>query len=660
MYYILKKHRDLLFAIVIVTVLYGIAMYSVNHKTLNNSGHYIVSISKVNEKEDYYVFDGVIDHVKVKGTVDYFDSPYSSGEYECYGNIEQPIHATIPGSFDYSNYLASQNIFYTFKATSCKKIKDKFSVNSITLKIENYIDTHLPYSKAYVKTLILADKSDMTKEVLEHISFLGISHMFAVSGFHVGLLVLVLKKVFTIIKLPSTIKDNTILIFLIFYMVITGMTASITRAVLLFSVLLLKERYRVKISALDILSLLYIINMVNRPYSYYNTGFLLSYFMALILILSQKILRNKTLLQSSFYVSVIAFMSTFPIVLIVYKTINLYTIFYNVIYMFFLSFILLPLVYLAFLFPVLDGVLYKCTVLFETSISILSSIKNLSFSGSITSPIILIILYTLIFIILAKIERQKPVIKYIFLLFTVMFISLNSNKYDITKRMAFLDVYGDATLITDSFDACNILIDTGENDEYDSVINYLKRRDIRRIDYILISHFHTDHYGELSDIQKEFRVSNLITNHNALSYEGQWIGCGSIQFYIYPLKYDYNNENNNSLFILVEFEHKKYLFVGDAEEKREEEFLATYNLDVDVLKVGHHGSSTSSSEPFLLQISPEEAYVMVHRNNRNNHPSSLVISRFKNLNIPIYRTDELGTIEIVYIFEKEIKKYHRP
>ena len=111
-----------------------------------------------------------------------------------------------------------------------------------------------------------------------------------------------------------------------------------------------------------------------------------------------------------------------------------------------------------------------------------------------------------------------------------------------------------------------------------------------------------------------------------------------------------------SLFI----SNKHYLFTGDIELSREISFINKYDLDIDYLKVPHHGSITSSNQQFLNSINPKEVFIIVSATNLHGHPHDEVIKRYQEMGIPVYRTDLSGTIEVYYIFEKEFKRIHSP
>ena len=106
--------------------------------------------------------------------------------------------------------------------------------------------------------------------------------------------------------------------------------------------------------------------------------------------------------------------------------------------------------------------------------------------------------------------------------------------------------------------------------------------------------------------------------------------------------------------------NKHYLFTGDIEKSREISFISKYDLDIDYLKVPHHGSKTSSTQQFLESVNPKTAFTISYSNNIHGHPHSEVMKRYQEMSIPVYRTDLSGTIEVYYIFGKEYKRIHSP
>lgn len=210
-----------------------------------------------------------------------------------------------------------------------------------------------------------------------------------------------------------------------------------------------------------------------------------------------------------------------------------------------------------------------------------------------------------------------------------------------------------------------MLIDAGTNEAGDTVVNYLKELGITKINYLVGTHPHEDHIGGIDDVINNFDIGQIympkmetttktfedvleaIENKNltvTAPNKGDKIELGQAvgTFMTDPIL-DKDNLNLSSLVMRLEFGNTSFLFMGDAEKENEE----TINWPkTDVLKVGHHGSNTSSSKKFLEQIEPEYSIIMVGKDNSYNLPKQETIDNLKSIGSEIYRTDENGTITI--------------
>ncbi|MBR1936998.1 MAG: MBL fold metallo-hydrolase [Bacilli bacterium] len=228
----------------------------------------------------------------------------------------------------------------------------------------------------------------------------------------------------------------------------------------------------------------------------------------------------------------------------------------------------------------------------------------------------------------------------------------------------YIDVgQGDCTLI--HLNNKNIMIDTGGKANNDlvllyKIINELKKEGIKKIDYLISSHGDFDHIGEAINLVENFKVEKVIFNcgsYNDLENELiKVLDKKKIKYYscIKELNIDnnklyflqtkeYDNENDNSNVIYTELDGYKFIFMGDASTSTEKEIMDKYNLpDIDVLKIGHHGSKTSSSQEFINKIQPKYSIISVGKNNRYGHPNKEVLDNLKDTKI--YRTDEDGSI----------------
>lgn len=212
-----------------------------------------------------------------------------------------------------------------------------------------------------------------------------------------------------------------------------------------------------------------------------------------------------------------------------------------------------------------------------------------------------------------------------------------------------------------------MVIDTGNVEDGEKIIEFLKELNISKIDYLIGTHIHEDHIGSMQYFIKEFEIDkiylpyndtsvntyyknllNEILNNNMQIEEievGNIININDVECEVMAV--DNNNpENQNDASIVIEMRYKdnKFLFTGDATKKVEEK--RNWN-DIDVLKVGHHGSNTSSSEEFVSQVKPEVSIISVGKDNSYNLPKQNVIDVLKSKGSKIFRTDEDGTIQII-------------
>ncbi|MBN3346578.1 MBL fold metallo-hydrolase [Clostridium botulinum] len=224
---------------------------------------------------------------------------------------------------------------------------------------------------------------------------------------------------------------------------------------------------------------------------------------------------------------------------------------------------------------------------------------------------------------------------------------------------------GDSILIQQ--DGHNMLIDAGTNTAESTVVNYLKSKGITRLDYIIGTHPHEDHIGGLDKVIDNFTVDKVImpkVTHTTQTFKdvitsmqnkrlkitiskvGDKYSLGVADFTILaPNNSSYSNLNNYSVVIKLKFGNRSFIFTGDAESLSEGEILAK-QLDIsgDVLKLGHHGSRTSTSQNFLDKVNPSYAIISCGKNNKYNHPHQETLNKIKAKNIKVYRTDEVGTI----------------
>ncbi len=562
------------------------------------------------------------------------------------GELIKPKDNTNFNLFNYRKYLLGQKIYWIFNADEIK-IKDKNS--NFLYKIQNYLNERInkiTYSKKYIQALVLGD-NDIEQKIKEIYQINGISHLLAVSGMHVTLLSMIILNILKIFINNKKIIYLILILIISFYAVITGLKPPIIRATLMFILLTIK-----KSNPLKYLILVAAFLLIYNPYCIYDVGFKFSFIICFYLLLFGKISDNylKT--------SVIAFLASIPILINNFYSINLLSPLINVIFIPLMTFVIFPLSLFTLIFNKLDHILYHFISIFET-LSVLFSKVGISISLARVSIVLIIVYYILITLTLLN----KKYLKYLIVL---IIIHYNINLFNFGFKINMLDVnQGDSTLI--KIQNKNILIDTGGvvGKKYLAkkvLIPYFKSVGIKKIDYLILTHGDYDHMGEALNLVKNFKVDKVIfncdefndlenelvsfLNKNNIKYYSciEKLNINDYQLYFLDTK-EYDNENDNSNVIYTELNGYKFLFMGDAGKQREKDILEKYNLsNIDFLKVGHHGSSTSSSKEFIDNIKPKYSLISVGENNRYGHPKDSVLNILSGSKI--YRTDINGSIEI--------------
>jgi competence protein ComEC len=186
------------------------------------------------------------------------------------------------------------------------------------------------------------------------------------------------------------------------------------------------------------------------------------------------------------------------------------------------------------------------------------------------------------------------------------------------------------------------MIDTGGYKSFDMaeevLIPFMNKKKITHIDALILTHDDFDHSGAKDSLVNMFKVNEVLTEKEQFPYKIGDLNINNLN------TFDFEEANDNSLVLSLEFMNKKFLFMGDASVKTEEKIMSKYNVDCDILKVGHHGSKTSSSDKFIKAASPNEAIISCGASNYYGHPNQEVIDTLNKYNVKIRRTDLEGTI----------------
>ena len=546
--------------------------------------------------------------------------------------------------------------------------------------------------------------------------------MLAVSGSHITYII----SAFSILmeKKNKRITKILTIIFLIFFMALTGFTASVVRASIMGILILTAGLVHRKSDTINNLGISSLIILICNPYTIIDAGFWLSFAGTMGIIFLEepinsyfqkfKICKIKSIswIINSFTITFAANIIIIPIMAYMFSTFSMTFWISNILaapvmefvtiygfLMYFISIFLLPLA--KFLGIILNFSLNSLIKIAEITSLIPGS------SIYIKTPYLLecIIYYLILFLIFnwkrikEKLENNKILEKikknsYKYISIILIFIILTntiSNKIFQEIKIYFVDVgQGDSTLIQ-TIEGKNILIDGGGS-EFGSfdvgesiLLPYLLDRRITTIDYLMISHFDSDHIGGVFAILENLEVKNIIiskqgeTSENLKKFyeitnnkgirtiivkKGDIVEIDKYSHFeiLFPEDnlIEDNILNNNSIVARFNSLDFSILFTGDIEEIAEKRLCELYSgtdkLEAFVLKVAHHGSKTSSTEEFLELVKPKIALIGVGKNNNFGHPNIDVIERLENMGSKIYRTDNCG--EIIIRINREKLQIH--
>lgn len=647
-----SKHLIKIITIIIfiITLLYT-NYYPFKSKYTKDDKEFIGIVTKYEVKEDKITIE-IKAKEKLLITYKYQDKEFNNLSYgdkiKVKGTLITPSKNTNQNTFNYQKYLYYKKIYYIVEATSINKIANNHNY-LYTIKNTLYQKINKLKSSNYIKTLLFCDNT-LSKEIKESYRINGISHLFSVSGMHINFFVSIIYLYLNKITYNKRIKYLITNIFIITYLILFP-SSSLLRSTVMSILYSINYLLKLKIKKIDILLLTLGVSLLINPFIIYDLGYIYSYTITFFLVLSSSTLKKKNKINKIIYISLLSFLVSIPITIYNSYEINIISILLNIILVPIISIIILPLTILTYIFPILDSILYLFTNTIET-ISLFISKINITKIIFPKPSLLIIVLYYIIFLL--SYQNKKYFYLNIILLI-IIYISpyLNSNFEVVMFEVGEADCH----LIKYPYNKNTILIDTGKN-EYkikNEVIPYLKSIGIKKIDYLIITHGDLDHIGGSITLINNFQVKNVILNKGTFTdlekeliknlnkkkipYQININKINISNHTIYLLNNTkYNNENDNSIITYFTYQKYKFLYMGDASITTEDNLLENYNLNnISILKVGHHGSNTSSSKDFISQINPSISLISVGENNIYHHPNKEVINNLSKSRI--YRTD---------------------
>lgn len=601
--------------------------------------------------------------------------------------------------------------------------------NKLNEKIENIIDksTLEKDEKGVLKSILTGNKQNLSEELTQNFSKCNISHILAISGMHISYIIIFV----TIISnkiIGKHYSKPIISIIILLYMCMVNFSPSVVRAGVVGIIAVMSGFCYKQNDWAEEISLSLILQLIYNPFYILNIGLQLSYMATIGIIVFMPIFnklynttierikdralrKNKTivlkivkklntkvvsLIKDSLFITISATISITPIITVYYNAFSMTSIAVSVL----ASFILGPIIILGFIFIFLKNNLFqnslRICLRFLIHISNIGSKIPLNQLYVVSPNVFQVLLYyffifSFIFLLKIKLEKNKNAFQkraqniYQFCKFKflqnkekiigfILIISILQYLIVIipqSLKIYFIDVnQGDSTLIVTPKNK-TILIDGGGSENFDvgknTLIPYLLDRKIKKLDYIVISHFDLDHVGGLLTVMEELQVRTVLISKQAEESENfekfkEIVLKKNINVYIVggeslgkPMRIHIEKDmyfdilwpdssklisenalNNNSIVCKLNYNNFSMLFTGDIEEIAEKQILQTYKnnikiLNSTVLKVAHHGSKTSSIQEFLKAVNPKVALIGVGENNKFGHPNEEVLKRFETL-----------------------------
>lgn len=648
------------------------------------------------------------------------------------GTYIKPSKSRNYKGFDYSNYLKTENIYGTIEQNGKIELIKEKNINYffiILYKVKNKIIKNInnkfpEETRGLFLGILLGDKSSIEENVRQNFADSSLSHILAVSGTHISYVVICISVLFKKLKLNKNIRKVLTSLVLFMYLYLVDFSVSATRAVIMSTIVIMQMLFYRKQDTITTIAFSSIIILINNPYSILNIGFLLSYggtigiilFVNRISIESKEdfFQRFKSYLKDICIVTISAQTIIMPIIIYYFNTISFTFIISNIIASLIIGpIIMIGLVIIAISFfkiPIISLIIRFYNILIVILVrtaDIISKIPMSKIYLKTPTTLEIIFYYSVVFLIALLIYIKKSNRKFIkktiqidiynlknffinnrnkVLIFIsiVILISITSIKIPKELKINFIDVgQGDSCLITTPQNK-KVIVDSGGSESYDVgknvLLPYLLDKRITKIDYIMISHFDTDHCKGFEYVLENIKVKNVIISKQCETSENfkqimKIIRKKRINLIIVQketkIKIDNfttvdilspqseniaDNMNDNSIVAKFEAYNFSILFTGDASEKIEKELIKEkINLKSDILKVSHHGSKTGTSEEFLKSVKPKIALIGVGENNKFGHPTKDVIKRLTENKIKIYRTDTDGEIRIKIKKSKNIK-----
>lgn len=605
------------------------------------------------------------------------------------GRVEQILPPTNENQFDYQKYMRSKKIVNAVQVSKLKVSNNPpklgkaariiAATHSLRKKMINYFAKLPAPLDGYSQILLLGYYAPSFSTQLEQINKLGLLHLFSLSGMHIFYLLRTIRFILGYMHITRETCENMILFFLPFYAILGGLSSSLIRAVMMSWLMILSSKYFDNgLDGVEAESVVLILNLLYSPELVHSMGAQLSYLLTFVLMMSRKTSNLKLGLKMNGY--------SLPLVLWHTFRWNMLTTFISILIIPLFEWVIVPSVILGALFPklsfVFNGILFWITKGIEVTAKLPA---NFVFGKP---PLVFVLFWIGLMFALEVVKNKKKIYLLGFVSYFLVGVMI---KMPLRDEIVFLDVgQGDCTLIRRRFNKEVTLIDTGgklsfQNKSWQKrhgksngetvVVNYLLSKGISKINWLFLTHQDTDHVGNFPIISQLLKVEKILVPSGMeknFSFKKRLVKSANKEQDVIPISTEKvkqigqykilhpfgegEGKNESSIAVTTVLNKVSVIISGDLDKSGEFELCKRNpGLRTDILKNGHHGSKTSTSEGYVEQLQPKLAIISAGRRNRYGHPNQETLETLRKNKVGYLNTAEVGMIKVIPIGPNNFK-----
>jgi len=591
----------------------------------------------VDSKENYFIYQSgltkyyIYEKNNTRETGDFLEIKGTSSSYH---------FSVIESQMDFNEYLINKGVSLQIYPTEISTLflvpfRRKIVIREFGLLFKDN-------TRVVVNSLLFGE-TDYDSVVIRNAESLQVMHIVSLSGVHLNLLLIMMVYLLRLF-LPDKWSKPVTIVILMPYILLIMVKITAIRVLGMFCLKYINEiSWKKKYSQIELLSALGVICLLVSRYIVFNTGFILSFSTPLVIMFSKSAFSSMSKTKKAIIIPLSILVLFIPVLASFTYELNVLSYFLQIVFLPILMSLYLVSLLSFFAFP-LVSILNFLGESIGTSFSFISSLNSSVLTGG-PSPLFILLFYLGYLLCLLGLEtkrKTKSELGLSLLLGSLIFATLPLRN-SLTNSVVFINVgQGDSILIREGQNT--VLIDTGGNINFDiareCLIPYFKKEKISKIDYLITTHDDYDHRGGKDSLISKFRVKNYVSDFSTFPLHFGGLDFINLNTYMN----DSSDDNDSSLVLYLEFMNRKWLFTGDASTIIENKIIKDHpDLEADVLKVGHHGSDSSTSDLFLQTINPGEAIISVGKN-MYGHPTAKVLARLEKYGITVHRTDVEGTI----------------